>query len=179
MLHRTQLSFIQFGGGIAVGVQAQQTKKYSMLINLNNTLGGVSGQNSSTELPKMSHHKQRSSIELGNRIMVGQTGASIHRANASIGVRTTTSQVRSQLYNDITSQIWNVGGVVCDLIIAICMTYYVGFLHFSLLSLGIIRSLPLFMWQLLRQGDTTLKATKEILKKIIWLTIGTGSLTGT
>jgi len=111
--------------------------------------------------------------------MAVQTKESIQRANASIGVRTTISQVRSQLYNDITSQVWNVGGVVCDLIIAVCMTYYVGFPYFSLLSLAVIRSLTLFMWQLLRQGDTTFKATKEILKKIIWLTIGTGSLTGT
>ena len=119
-------------------------------------------------------------VEPGSGMMaVRQTQESIHRANASIGVWTTISQVRSQLYNDITSQIWNVGGVVCDLIIAVCMTYYVGLPHFSLLSLGVIRSLPLFMWQLLRQGDTTFKATKEILKKIIWLTIGTGSLTGT
>ena len=60
------------------------------------------------------------------------------RANASIGVRTTASQVLSQLYNDITSQMWNVGGVLCDLIIAVCMTYYVGFPHFSLLSLVIL-----------------------------------------
>jgi hypothetical protein len=104
--------------------------------------------------------KQLSSIELGGGIAVGgqvqqnspplmivvQTAASIHRANASIGVRTITSQVRSQLYNDITSQIWNVGGVVCDLIIAVCMTYYVGFPHFSLLSLGVIRPLPLLAW---------------------------------
>ena len=123
--------------------------------------------------------KQVSSIELGSGMMAVQTKESIQRANASIGVRTTISQVRSQLYNDITSQVWNVGGVVCDLIIAVCMTYYVGFPYFSLLSLAVIRSLTLFMWQLLRQGDTTFKATKEILKKIIWLTIGTGSLTGT
>ena len=36
--------------------------------------------------------------------------------------------------NDITLQIWNVGGVLCDIIIAVCMTYYVCFMHFSLLS---------------------------------------------
>ena len=63
--------------------------------------------------------------------------------------------------------------------IAVCMTYYVGFPHFSLLSLGVTRPLPLFTWQLLQQGNTTFKAMKEILKKIICITIGTGSLTGT
>jgi len=29
---------------------------------------------------------------------------------------------------------WIVGSVLCDIIIAVCMTYYVGFLNFSLLS---------------------------------------------
>ena len=45
-------------------------------------------------------------------------------------------------YNDITSQIWHVGGVLCDLIIAVCMSYYVGFSHFSLLSLGLSDLFP-------------------------------------
>jgi hypothetical protein len=31
MLHCTQLSFIQLGGGIAVGIKVQQTKYYSLL----------------------------------------------------------------------------------------------------------------------------------------------------
>ena len=88
----------------------------------------------------MLHRKQLSSIELGGGIAVGgqvqqnslarpplmmavQTLMSINQVNASIGVWTTTSQVYSQLYNDITSQIWNVGGVVCNLIIAILLPF--------------------------------------------------------
>ena len=79
--------------------------------------------------------------------------------------------------NDITLQIWNVGGVLCDIIIAVCMTYYVCLPHSSLLSLeGNHISFPI--WQL-SQSDTTFKATKAILKKIIRLSIETGSLTGT
>ena len=45
----------------------------------------------------------------------------------SIGVRKATFQVCSQIFNNITPQIWNVGSVLCDIIIAVCMTYYVGF----------------------------------------------------
>jgi len=41
--------------------------------------------------------------------------------------------------NDITLQIWNVGGVLCDIIIAVCMTYYVCFL----IS-------PYFLWRVIR-----------------------------
>ncbi|KIM36681.1 hypothetical protein M413DRAFT_31517 [Hebeloma cylindrosporum] len=50
-------------------------------------------------------------------------------------------------------QIWIVGSVLCDIVIAVCMTYY------------------------LSRYDSTIQQTKMILKKIIRLTIGTGSLT--
>ncbi|KIM49804.1 hypothetical protein M413DRAFT_21942 [Hebeloma cylindrosporum] len=89
------LSFIQLGGGIAVGVIAEQEKFYTSL----NT-------------PKM-----------------------LVLAGTSTGI-------------------WNVGSVLCDIIIAVCMTYY------------------------LSRYDTTIKETKVILKKVIRLTIETGTLTG-
>ena len=88
MLHRTQLSFIQLAGGIAVGVHAKQPE-YSVML-----------------------HKFR----------VSQT--------VSLGVRTTTSQVCFRLSNDITWQTWIVGSVLCDIMIAVCMIYYVGFSKF-------------------------------------------------
>ena len=111
MLYRTQLSFIQLGGGIAVGIQVQQTKYYSVLISLNDTPGKVSGQNSSTaskilNTPNLLHRTQLSFIQPDGGILVGdqvQQNDVAHppplvvRANASIGVRTATSQVRSQL----------------------------------------------------------------------------------
>jgi hypothetical protein len=90
----------------------------------------------------MLHHTQLSFIQLGGGIAVGGHEPRAHPPknvvldDASIGVCTSISQVHSQLYNDISSQIWNVGGGACDLIIAVCMTYYVGFPHFSQLSWG-------------------------------------------
>ena len=87
-------------------------------------------------------------------------------------------QVCSQLSNDNTSQIWTVGSALCDIIIAVCMTYYVGFTHFLCLAFG--RKSHLFRgsrWQLARY-DHTIKQTRIILKKIIRLTIETESLTG-
>ncbi|KAF4613083.1 hypothetical protein D9613_011093 [Agrocybe pediades] len=53
----------------------------------------------------------------------------------------------------ITTGIWNGGSAVCDAIIAICMTIY------------------------LKRRDTGMKQTQILLKKIIRLTIETGSLT--
>jgi len=35
--------------------------------------------------------------------------------------------LRSLSSNNIIQQIWNVGSVICDIIIAVCMTYYVRF----------------------------------------------------
>lgn len=49
--------------------------------------------------------------------------------------------------------IWNIGSILCDIIIAVCMIYY------------------------LSRYDSTIKRTKLILKKAIRLTIETGSLT--
>jgi hypothetical protein len=69
---------------------------------------------------------------------------------------------------------WIVGSVLCDIIIAVCMTYYVGFPNFFLVFA--FKS-PCSLWQLSRR-DTTLNQMKIILKKIIRLTIETGSLTG-
>ena len=66
--------------------------------------------------------------------------------------------------------------MLCDIMIAICMTYYVGFSNFPPLDFG-DRSND-NPWQLSRY-DTTIKQTKMILKKIIRLTMETGSLTGT
>ena len=89
MLHRTQLSFIQLGGGIAIGVQAEQEKYYSVL-----------------DAPDI-----------------------VLFANISVGVWI-IPQVFSQLFNNNTLQIWTVGSALCDVIIAVCMTYYVSFIHF-------------------------------------------------
>ena len=97
ILHCIQLSFIQLGGGIAVGVNAEQKKFYTLL----NT-------------PEM-------------LVLEG----------VSTGVRYFFSFFFGEgfhLPNYITSQIWNVGSVLCDIIIAVCMTYYVGFGHLSFLS---------------------------------------------
>jgi len=89
ILYGAQLSFIQLGGGIAVGVYAEEKKIYTLL-----------------DTPQM-------------LVLEG----------ASTGVRTTTSaRVFSFIYyNNITPQIWNVGSVLCDIITAVCMTYYMGF----------------------------------------------------
>ena len=74
-------------------------------------------------------------------------------------------------------QIWNVGSVLCDTIIAVCMTYYVGleFLPFVFEEQSDL--IPCLRWQLSR-FDTIVKETQVLLKKIIRLTIETGSLTG-
>ena len=74
-------------------------------------------------------------------------------------------------------QIWNVGSVICDIIIAVWMTYYVRFAKNPSLSEEKIILLPCSLWQLSRY-DASIKQTKIILKKIIRLTIETGSLTG-
>jgi len=75
-------------------------------------------------------------------------------------------------------QMWNIGSILCDIIIAICMTYYVGFLT-SVPPVSEEKSNLIFCsrWQLWR-CDSTITQTKMILKKVIRLTIGTGSLTG-
>ena len=85
MLHHVQLSFIQLGGGIAVGVQAAREKYFSVL----------------------------------------NTPDKVVFANISVGVWITT-QVCSQSSNNNTPQIWTVGGALCDITIAVCMTYYVS-----------------------------------------------------
>ena len=73
---------------------------------------------------------------------------------------------------------WTVGSILCDIIIAVCMTYYVGLLNFLLPVSGEQSNLTCYsQWQLSRY-DSTIKRTKRILKKIILLTIETGSLTG-
>ena len=84
-MHYEQLSFIQLGGGIAVGVYAEQERFYSLL-----------------DAPQ-------------NVVLVG----------TSTVVR--TIRPSASLSNEITPQIWNIGSVLCDTIIAVCMTYYVGF----------------------------------------------------
>jgi hypothetical protein len=88
MLNRTQLSFIQLGGGIAVGVH----------------------------------------VILGNHVWLPTVQVS------HLGVRTATAQVCFPLSNDITSQIWLVGSALGDIMIPICMTYYVGFSNLILES---------------------------------------------
>ena len=92
----TQLSIIQLGGGLAVGIYAQREKRYTLL-----------------DTPKM-------------LVLEG----------ISTGVRATTCFFSCQLSNSNSPQMWNVGSVLCDLIIAICMTYYVGFPTFLLLVVG-------------------------------------------
>ena len=75
---------------------------------------------------------------------------------------------------------WNVGSVLCDIIIAVCMTYYVGFpTCLPPVSGKQSNLISCSQWQLSRY-DSTIKhwQTKIILKKVILLTIETGSLTG-
>ncbi|KAF5318152.1 hypothetical protein D9619_012089 [Psilocybe cf. subviscida] len=59
------------------------------------------------------------------------------------------------LLGGVSTGIWNVGSVICDLIIAVYMTYY------------------------LSRYDSSIRQTKEILRKFIRLTIETGTLTTT
>ena len=88
ILHGAKLSFIQLGGGIAVGVYKEQKKYYSLL----------------------------------------KTHEMLDRRATGLVVRTTL-QVCSQLFlnDNHPPQMWNVGSVLCDIIIAICMTHYVSF----------------------------------------------------
>ena len=97
----------------------------------------------------------------------------------SLGV-STTLQVCSQLSNVMTPQVWIVGSVLCDIVIAMCMTYLLcGFLTIFFSSFWrVIKPQPCSLWQ--QSWCTTCKQTKIILKKVICLpTIETGSLTGT
>ena len=73
---------------------------------------------------------------------------------------------------------WNVGSVLCDIIIAVCMTYYVGFSKFLGSVSGQQLNLISCSREQLSQYDTTIKQTKRILKKVVLLTVETGSLTG-
>lgn len=85
-------------------------------------------------------------IQLGGGIALGVQG----KQKRSYSLLNTPEM---KVPKDTTIGIWNVGGVLCDIIIAVCMTYY------------------------LSRYDTTIKATRAILKKIIRLTIETGTLT--
>ncbi|KIM49810.1 hypothetical protein M413DRAFT_21947 [Hebeloma cylindrosporum] len=101
-------------------------------------------------------------IQLGGGIPVGvhsqqkkylQTTDMLALQAVSLGVRTTPLQICSRISVNTTSQLWLIGSVLCDIIIAVCMIYY------------------------LSRCDTTVKQTKMVLKKVIRLTIETGSLT--
>ena len=80
----------------------------------------------------------------------------------------------------ITFQVWNVGSTLCDIIIAVCMTYYVSLPKFHRPLVFGERKLNLIPRSLsqLSRYDPTIRQTKVFLKKIIRLTIETGSLTG-
>jgi len=54
----------------------------------------------------------------------------------------------------ITAGVWNGGSAICDVIIAVCMTYYLS-----------------------RHGTSTMKDTQVILKKVMTLVIETGTAT--
>lgn len=82
----------------------------------------------------------------------------------------------SHLPDNITLQVWMVGAVLGDIVIALCMTYYVGFLLLTLERNSNL--IPSSLWQLSRYYST-IKRTKVILERIIRLTIETRSLTGT
>jgi len=73
---------------------------------------------------------------------------------------------------------WNVGSVLCDIVIAVCMIYYVGFLTFLPPVSGQQSNLISCSRGQLSRYDSTVKQTKRILKKVILLIIETGSLTG-
>ena len=130
-----QLSFIQLGGGISIGIYQQQKKFYSL-----------------TTTPDMQV-----------------------RRNISIGVRTITLQNYFQLFTNYNHpadmEFWE-----CPL-----WCHYCGFhdLPCELPTHYLSRSdfISYSWWQLSRH-DITIKRTKAILKKIIRLTIETGSLTG-
>jgi len=89
------------------------------------------------------HDLQLSFIQLGGGIATGiearqekyysalSSPEMLVRVNTIIGVRTTL-QLCSQLSNNMIPQIWNVGSVICDIIIAVCMTYYVRFRNFPI-----------------------------------------------
>ena len=80
--------------------------------------------------------------------------------------------------DDITLQMWIVGSVLCDIIIAVCMIYCVGFPTFVTPVSGDQSNLIGFSRGQLSRYDSTIKQTKRNLKKVIFLTIKTGSLTG-
>jgi len=135
-MHYKQLSFIQLGGGIAVGVHGEQKKFYSLL-----------------DAPQ-------TVVLVGTSTVVW------------------TIRPSASLSNEITPQTWNIGSVLCDTIIAVCMTYYVGFWFYSYCPWRSDSLLIPSSWRQLSRVDTTVKETKVILKRIIRLTIETGSLTG-
>ncbi|KAF8902562.1 hypothetical protein CPB84DRAFT_1846214 [Gymnopilus junonius] len=70
----------------------------------------------------------------------------------------------------ITTGIWNGGSALCDIIIAVCMTVYVSHVYFKF-------DLELKVAFKLSRRNTGMKHTSLLLKKIIRLTIETGSLT--
>ena len=93
----------------------------------------------------MFHYAQLSFIQLAGGIAVGvhaKQNSNLTESSElqfiqtliSLGVRTTALQVCSWLSNDITLQAWIVASVLCDIMIAMCMTYYVGFSNFILES---------------------------------------------
>jgi len=49
------------------------------------------------------------------------------RVTTIIGVQTTLQLCSQLISNNIIPQIWNVGSVICDIMIAVYMTYYVRF----------------------------------------------------
>jgi hypothetical protein len=137
MLHGTQLSFIQLGGGIGVGVYSERSKYY-------------------TSLPD------------------AKTSASV--SGWSIIAVWTTTQVRS---NYLMTSLADVECWKRPLRYHYCRVHDLlcGFREISPSSGEQSNLISCSQLQLLRY-DSAIKETKIIVKKIIVLTISTGSLTG-
>ena len=117
----------------------------------------------------MFHHTHLSFIQLAGEIAVGvhakqnsnfmSSKLQFVETIISLRVRTTASQVCFRLFNDIPPQAWIVASVLCNIMIVMCMTYYVGFLKFLPLDFGErLNHNPCSLWQL-SQFDTPIKQT--------------------
>jgi len=97
------------------------------------------------------------------------------RRNISLGVRTITLQNCSQLFTNV-NHLADVEFWECPLRCNYC-SFHDLLCELPIHRLSSSNFIPYSQWQLSRY-DTTIKRTKAILKKIIRLTIETGSLTG-
>ncbi len=69
-------------------------------------------------------------------------------------------------------QIWCGGAALCDIVIAICMTYYVSSISLSVISIDVDTILQL------TRSTAHFRRTQMLVTKVVRLTIETGSVTG-